>query len=714
MQSRTADRKRWDDGVNYFEETDACWLGLNRLGALGRMTFSLLGAADDSVTRDPIMATLAQEIGTLVDLHDGALVTDSLSGADVILATQATLADLPVNVAAPRAELIALGTQASHQLTDEGFVVVRHDGATLITALAEHGLLYGYFHLLRHAAAEDAADTVDGVAVENPVNPIRMVNQWDNMTVGDAMGSVERGYSGNSIFFADGQVVRDKSRITDYARLLASLGINALSINNVNVHRAETRLITDLLGDVAAIAEILRGYGIRIFLSANFAAPIELGGLPTADPLDAAVSGWWQTVTAEIYRTIPDFGGFVVKADSENRPGPFTYGRDHADGANLLARALKPHGGVVFWRCFVYDCAQDWRDRRTDRARAAYDHFMPLDGQFDDNVVLQIKNGPMDFQVREPVSPLIGGLRGTNIAVEFQIAQEYTGQQRHVCYLVPQWRQVLDFDMHADGTATVSTIASGRANDRPLSGVCAVSNIGDDHNWTGHKLAQANLFGFGRLAWDPALSAEAILDEWIAATFGSNPSVARVVRALMLDSWRTYEQYTAPLGVGWMVTPGSHYGPSIDGYEYSAWGTYHFADRDGVGVDRTVAAGTGYAGLYGSPWAEAFESLETCPDELLLFFHHVPYAHVLHSGKTVIQHIYDTHFDGMERVEEMVLQWAELSSVVGAGLLDDGAYRNVSTRLAEQLRSAREWRDQINTYFFRKSGVPDIQGRQIY
>ena len=699
--------------MRYFEETDTCWLGLDRHATLGAMTFSLLGTSQEALTGDPIRATLSQEIAALVDGRDGALVTDTLSGADVILATERTLADLPADVAAPCAELLALGAQAARELTSEGFAIVHHRGATLITGLAQCGLLYGYFHLLRQAAAQDPADMAEGVTLQNPANPIRMVNQWDNMTVGDPMGSVERGYSGSSIFYADGQVVRDKSRITDYARLLASVGVNALSINNVNVHRAESHLVTNLLGEVAQIAEILRGYGIRIFVSANFAAPIELGGLPTADPLDAEVATWWQQVAADVYRAIPDFGGFVVKADSENRPGPFTYGRNHADGANLLARALKPYGGVVFWRCFVYDCAQDWRDRRTDRARAAHDHFVPLDGQFDDNVVLQIKNGPMDFQVREPVSPLIGGLRHTNIAVEFQIAQEYTGQQRHVCYLVPQWRQVLDFDMHGDGT-TVSAIASGRANDRPLSGVCAVSNIGDDPNWTGHKLAQANLFGFGRLAWDPTLTAEAILDEWIAATFGSNPSVAEVVRDIMAGSWLTCEQYTAPLGVGWMVTPGSHYGPSLDGYEYSAWGTYHFADRDGVGVDRTVATGTGYVGQYGSPWAEEFESLQTCPDELLLFFHHVPYTHVLHSGKTVIQHIYDTHFDGVQRVEEMAARWASLSSAVEAGLLDGGAWSNVSTRLAEQHRCACEWRDQVNTYFWRKSGVPDEQGRRIY
>jgi alpha-glucuronidase len=273
---------------------------------------------------------------------------------------------------------------------------------------------------------------------------------------------------------------------------------------------------------------------------------------------------------------------------------------------------------------------------------------------------------------------------------------------------------VLDFDMGSDGTATVSAITSGRAGDRPRSGVCGVSNIGADRNWTGHKLAQANLFGFGRLAWDPTLSAEAILGEWIPATFGPSPVMAGALRDLMLDSWLTYEQYTAPLGVGWMVTPGSHYGPDVDGYEYSAWGTYHFADRDGIGVDRTVATGTGYAGLYGSPWAQTFESLQTCPDEVLLFFHHVPYDHILHSGKTVIQHIYDTHFDGLQRVEEMLVLWADLHSAVETGQLEDDAWRNVWARLAEQHRCALEWRDQVNTYFFRKSGVPDAQGRQIY
>jgi alpha-glucuronidase len=536
-----------------------------------------------------------------------------------------------------------------------------------------------------------------------------MVNQWDNMRADGPMGPVERGYAGASIFYADGAVREDRGRVRDYARLLASVGVNALSLNNVNVHADESRLLTDHLPDVADLAGVLREFGIATYLSVNFAAPIELGGLGTADPMDPQVIAWWRAATDRVYASVPDLGGYVVKADSENRPGPFSYGRDHADGANLLAAALAPHGGLVFWRCFVYDHTQDWRDRSTDRARAAYDHFTPLDGRFADNVVLQVKNGPMDFQVREPVSPLIGALERTNVAVEFQITQEYTGQQRHVCYLVPQWKEVLDFPTQAGGAATVREITAGRTFGRPVSGVCAVSNVGDDPTWTGHPLAQANLFGYGRLAWDPALAADEILDEWLRLTFPYSAEVRSVVGEIMRDSWSTYEKYTAPLGVGWMVTPGSHYGPSVDGYEYTPWGTYHFADRDGIGVDRTTATGTGFAGQYREPWSSVYEDPATCPEELLLFFHHLPYEHRLPSGRTVVQHVYDTHFEGVEEVEEMIARWDGIRDAV-----EPRVAAEISARLAEQLRSAVEWRDQVNTYFLRKSGVPDERGRTIH
>lgn len=587
----------------------------------------------------------------------------------------------------------------------EGYTI-RTDSLTgniAIGAAAPAGVLYGVFHLLRIMGTGGSVQNLN--LLENPVNQLRMINQWDNMDE-----SVERGYAGSSIFYENNRVTSNLQRIQDYARLLVSSGINAIAINNVNVHRVESRLLTEFLPDVAELAAVFRAYSIKVFLSINYASTIEIGGLSTADPLDAEVREWWSGVTSQVYAAIPDFGGFLVKADSENRPGPFTYGRDHADGANMLAEALKPHGGIVIWRCFVYNCKQDWRDRTTDRARAAYDHFRPLDGRFMDNVILQIKNGPIDFQVREPISPLLGAMPQTNQVIEFQIAQEYTGQQRHVCYLVPQWKEILNFDTRLQGEGTtVKRIVDGSVHGNPYSGCAAVSNIGKDTNWTGHLLAQANLYGYGRLSWNPELSAEEIADEWITLTFGSDGTLSRTLLSILMDSWEIYESYTAPLGVGFMVNPDYHYGPNVDGYEYSMWGTYHFADCHGIGVDRTRATGTGYTAQYERVNMEMYESVERCPDELLLFFHHVPYTHVLHSGKSVIQHIYDTHFEGAERAAGLLSAWMLME-----GAVEQTAYGQVADRLAEQAEHAREWRDVINTYFFRKSGIADAHGRTIY
>ncbi|MWC28613.1 alpha-glucuronidase family glycosyl hydrolase [Paenibacillus sp. MMS18-CY102] len=590
------------------------------------------------------------------------------------------------------------------QLGPEGFVIRASAGLTAIGANTPAGVLYGAFHLLRLLALGNKMENLS--VIERPANALRMINQWDNVD-----GSIERGYAGKSIFYADGEIVFNPERIRDYARLLASVGMNAIAINNVNVHRLESHFITEaFLPRIAELAAIFRTYGIRLYLSINFASPIEVGGVLTADPLEVDVRQWWKERGAEIYSLIPDFGGFLVKADSENRPGPFTYGRNHADGANMLAEALAPYGGVVIWRCFVYDCKQDWRDRSTDRARAAYDHFMPLDGEFHSNVLLQIKNGPMDFQVREPVSPLFGAMERTNQLIEFQITQEYTGQQLHLCYLVPQWKAVLDFDTLAHGEASpVKRIVDGTFFGRPYGGFAAVSNIGCDGNWTGHLLAQANLYGYGRLAWNPELTAEAIAAEWAAQAISPNAQAVHTVCSMMMESLDIYESYTAPLGVGWMVNPDHHYGPNVDGYEYDKWGTYHFADRDGVGVDRTVASGTGYAGQYIGDNAKMYESLGRCPDELLLFFHHVPYTHKLQSGVTVIQHIYNTHFDGAERAAELAEKWQALRHLMPAGL-----YRQTEARLLEQAEHAKEWRDRINTYFYRKSGIADAWGRTIY
>ncbi len=580
---------------------------------------------------------------------------------------------------------------------DESYTLRRADGITSLTAPSGRGLLYGLFHVVRLGEGAFSGDLAP--RTHRPALATRMLDHWDNVAVHPVMGQVERGYAGGSLFWSDGEARGDLGRVRAYGRLLAACGINAVAVNNVNVHATEARLLTDRIGDVAAIAGALRPYGIRTHLSVSFAAPMLLGGPDTADPLDPAVRGWWARATARVYEAVPDFGGYVVKADSEGRPGPFAYGRSHADGANMLAAALEPHGGTVHWRAFVYDHRQDWRDRSTDRARAAYDHFTPLDGEFADNAVLQVKHGPMDFQVREPVSPLIGAMPDTRLAVELQVTQEYTGQQQHVCWLGPMWSEVLRF--RPDGEVPVGRLADG---------LVAVSNAGDDRFWTGHPLAQANLYTFGRLAWDPAADPRAVLDEWIALTHPDAPDrLAGGLHAILDGSWRTYEKYTAPLGVGFMVQPGHHYGPGVDGYEYSPWGTYHFADRDGVGVDRSVATGTGFAGQYAEPWAKLYESPGTCPDELLLFFHHVPYGHVLHSGKTVIQHIYDTHFEGVEEAEEARRVWAGLSDLV-----EPERHARVAERFAEQLRGAREWRDQINSYFLRKSGVPDAHGRTIH
>jgi alpha-glucuronidase len=627
---------------------------------------------------DPVLATVRAEVATAVAAHGGDLVTDP-AAADLTLAVRAG--------------------------ADQGFTVERAAGVTTVTGGGPAGVLYGLHHVVRLGERAFVGDLP--ARRHEPREPVRMLDHWDNLEPHPVMGQVERGYAGGSIFWADGHVREDLSRVEAYARLLASVGVNAVAVNNVNVHRREAHLLTDQLGEVARLAAIFRAQAVGTYLSVSYAAPMTLGGLDTSDPLDPAVQRWWKDAAARVYAAIPDFGGFVVKADSEGQPGPFAYGRTHAEGANLLARALAPYGGTVFWRAFVYDHRQDWRDRSTDRARAAHDHFAPLDGQFDDNVVVQVKYGPVDFQPREPVSPVLAAMPRTRLALELQVTQEYTGQQKHVCYLGPLWREVLTWRPWGEG-ADVAGIVAARPDGVPGGGVVAVSNVGDDEHWTGHPLAQANLYAFGRLAWDPSLDPVAVLDEWIGLTFGHDELVRDTLHAMMDGSWLTYERYTAPLGVGFMVGQG-HYGPGVDFYEYSPWGTYHFADRDGVGVDRTVAVGTGYAGQYPQPWRDVYESLDTCPDELLLFFHHVPYGHVLHSGTTVIQHIYDTHFAGAAQAEAIAAAWPSVQ-----GRVPDEVYERVSTLLAEQVRGAHEWRDQVNTYFFRKSGVPDAQGRTVH
>lgn len=588
------------------------------------------------------------------------------------------------------------------EIREEGYRIREHEGVVTVSAGEERGLLYGVFHVLRLVALEQELAGID--ILENPHNPLRMYDHWDNMD-----GGIERGYSGESFFFENNRIIVNE-RTKDYARLMASLGINGVVINNVNVKQEATYLITERhFEKLICLAELLEGYGIRLFLSLNFAACMELGGLDCADPLDARVIGWWQEKMKEVYGKLPRLGGFVVKADSEGRPGPFTYGRTQADGANMLADIVKPYGGIIIWRCFVYNCTQDWRDRKTDRARAGYDNFIGLDGSYHDNVILQIKNGPMDFQIREPVSPLLGGLKKTNQMLEVQVAQEYTGHQIDVCYLIPLFKEVLDFKTCcAAEKDSVADVVGGRTMGNRNAGMAAVSNMGNDYNWTGSDLAAANLYGFGRLAYNTELSAEEILEEWIKMTLSTDTQVVETVKRIMIDSRATYEKYTSPLGIGWMVTPNTHYGCSVDGYEYSRWGTYHRADHLGIGVDRSEE-GTGYVNQYYAPNAKMYNLPETCPEELLLFFHHLPYTYRLKTGKTLIQHIYDSHFEGVEEVEEMIRNWESLQ-----GRISPEVYEAVRERFARQLYNAKEWRDQVNSYFYRKSGIGDEKGRTIY
>ena len=578
------------------------------------------------------------------------------------------------------------------------------DGKLILSAGEETGVLYGVFHILRMIATEQSLQGVDVTQI--PSQPLRMYNHWDNMD-----GSIERGYSGRSFFYKNNEFTTGE-RTRDYARFLASVGINGVVINNVNVKDAATYLITDRYFDkVQELSELFSEYGVKLYLSLNFAAPLELGGPNSADPLDKEVISWWQAKMAEVFTRVPKLGGFLVKADSEGRPGPFTYGRTQADGANMLADIVKQYNALIIWRCFVYNCTQDWRDYKTDRARAQYDNFIEMDGDYHDNVILQIKNGPMDFQVREPVSPLLGGLKKTNQMMEVQIAQEYTGHQIDVCYLIPMFKEILEFKTYRtkENDTVADIISGGNGPDRNVhTGIAAVINTGNDANWTGNVLAAVNFYGFGRLAFQNSLSAKEIAEEWIRMTLSNEEEVVKQILSILLPSREVYEHYTSPLGIGWMVTPHVHYGCSVDGYEYSRWGTYHRADHLGLGVDRTDA-GTGYVRQYHEPNASMYNDITTCPEELLLFFHHVPYTHVLSTGKTLIQHIYDTHFLGVEEVENMIACWNGLEGKVPAE-----AFENVKERFGRQLTNAKDWRDQVNSYFYRKSGIPDQKRRTIY
>lgn len=565
----------------------------------------------------------------------------------------------------------------------EGFRLSRSEEGFKIAAGDGRGLLYGAFALLRSMSLGQTPKETE--RTEAPRIAHRMLNHWDDLN-----RHVERGYAGFSLWewFYLPEIRSDRYR--DYARACASLGINGTVITNVNANALV--LTPDYLRKVAALADEFRPFGIQIFLTARFSAPIELGGLKTADPLNPAVRAWWKAKADEIYATIPDFGGFLVKANSEGQPGPQDYQRTHADGANMLGEALAPHGGIVIWRAFVYS-----HDNTEDRVRQAVTEFGPLDGQFRDNVVVQIKNGPLDFMPREPFSPLFGQMHRTPLALELQITQEYLGQSTQVAYLAPLWKEVLEADTHAEGPgSTVARLIDGSLRHGP-SVIAGVANTGTDRNWTGHLLAQANWYAFGRLAWNHQMSSEAIAREWNRLTFGADSEVEKVVVPLLLQSRETVVNYSMPLGLHHIMAEGHHYGPGpwVDNLGRADWNStyYHRASADGLGFDRT-ATGSKAVDQYAEPLRALWGNLETCPENLLLWFHHVPWDHRMKSGRPLWDELALRYQQGVNEVRLMRQAWAGL-----AGRIDAERHQQVAQRLERQELDAIEWRDACLLYF---------------
>ena len=565
---------------------------------------------------------------------------------------------------------------------NDGFEVREQQGDVTILARRPQGLLYGAYEVLRR---QELGWPLATRSV--PTFSIRMLNHWDNLD-----GSIERGYAGKSVWkweemeltrvtnpHARGLSPRQRAlllRLQQYARANASIGINGTVLNNVNA--SPKILSADYLEKVRWMAEVFRPYGIKVWLSVNFASPMTLGGLPTADPLDVNVQQWWKKKAKEIYRLIPDFGGFLVKANSEGQPGPGDYHRSHADGANMLAIALEPYGGTVVWRSFVYGA----NHKGEDRVKQAVSEFKPCDGQFRKNVILQSKNGPLDFQPREPYAPIFDQMKQTPQMAELQITQEYLGQSRHLVYLSPMWKEFF-------------------SNVRPsrLVGVAGVANIGDDANWCGHHFSQANWYAFGRLAWNPELSSEEIADEWLRLTFTQEKHFVSIMQGVMMRSREACVNYMMPLGLHHIFMFDHHYGPEPDGYKASyplEWCPvyYHKADSMGVGSDRTAATGTNATGQYPEPYASMYENINTCPEEYLLWFHHVAWNYRMKNGLTLWQTLCLRYQQGVDEVDRTVVAWQKMKPYV-----DEQRWREVDERLNHQAENAREWRDVCLGYF---------------
>lgn len=548
----------------------------------------------------------------------------------------------------------------------DGYTINVENGTTVLRSMSETGLLYAAYHLLRLQACGEDCSRLD--IKEKPVNDIRILNHWDNPD-----GTIERGYAGRSLWKWDELPAKVSPRYAEYARANASIGINGTVLNNVNA--SPEALSSDNLKKVKTLADIFRPYGIKVYLSVNFATPIKLGGLATADPLNSDVAEWWKQKVHEIYSMIPDFGGFLVKANSEGQPGPCDYHRTHAEGANMLASALKPYGGIVMWRAFVYSPSD------ADRAKQAYLEFKPLDGKFLDNVIVQVKNGPIDFQPREPYSPLFGAMPHTQLMVEFQVTQEYLGHSNHLAYLAPMWKEFYSYYSPSN-----------------MKAAAGVTNIGDDTNWCGNDLAQSNWYAFGRLAWNPALSSEEIAREWLAQTFTADSRFVRPMTEVMMQSREAVVDYMMPLGLHHIFAWGHHYGPEpwceIEGARPDWLPTYyHRADKEGLGFDRTTD-GSDAVSQYPDSLAAVFNSIDSCPDEFLLWFHHVPWKYEMKSGRTMWDELCLHYQRGVDAARGFRDTWKDMSPYV-----DAERHASVAHRFDIQASDAVWWKDACLEYF---------------
>lgn len=588
-------------------------------------------------------------------------------------------------------------TKEFEQIGKEGFIIksIQQKGknCVVITANEDIGILYGVFRFLRSIQMNEKLTNLN--ISDAPKIDLRMLNHWDNLD-----RTVERGYAGFSLWNWQKLPGYIDERYVDYARANASIGINGTVLNNVN---ASALILTPMyLEKVAALANVFRSYGIKVYLTARFSAPIEIGGLPTADPLDKDVQNWWNTKAQEIYKYVPDFGGFLVKANSEGQPGPQNYGRTHVDGANMLAKALKPYNGVVIWRSFVYS-----EHVVDDRAKQAYAEFVPFDGAFLDNVLIQSKNGAIDFQPREPFHPMFGAMPNTNLMMEFQITQEYLGFSTHLVFLPKLYEEVLKADTFREGKgSTVAKVIDGSLNSQKITGMAGVSNIGNELNWTGHPFAQANWYGFGRLAWDPYLSAETIAEEWLRATYSNDSNFVEPMKKMLLTSREAVVNYMNPLGLHHLFDTNHHYGPGpwVSNLSRPEWNPtyYHKADENGIGFDRSTT-GSNAVAQYAKEIANKFNVIETCPEEYLLWFHHVSWDYKLKNGHTLWGGLALKYQEGVNQVKTMISTWEASKSYIS-----EKQYNEVHMLLKIQLKEAIWWRDASLLYFqtFSKRALP--------